>query len=186
MNDSQLTGSVVGAIPTLDVRDDLRNGREPFSKIMATAAQLQRGEKFLVIAPFEPAPLFRVLADRGFGRSARRTADGNWEVLFTLGDAQSAPAGETKATSEPVDGCGCGCAPCPAAETVDVDARGLEPPQPLVKILEALAVLPGGAECLARTDRRPMHLYAQLAERGFTGRTEEQEDGSFITRIRRD
>jgi uncharacterized protein (DUF2249 family) len=66
-----------------------------------------------------------------------------------------------------------------------VDARGLEPPQPLVKILEALSALPDGANCLARTDRRPMHLYAQLAERGFTGQTEEQEDGSFITRIHR-
>jgi uncharacterized protein (DUF2249 family) len=54
-----------------------------------------------------------------------------------------------------------------------------------VKILEALSALPDGADCLARTDRRPMHLYAQLAERGFTGQTEEQEDGSFITRIHR-
>ena len=66
-----------------------------------------------------------------------------------------------------------------------VDARGLEPPQPLVKILEALAGLPEGARLRARTDRRPMHLYAQLQERGFVGETEEQEDGSFVTHIRR-
>jgi uncharacterized protein (DUF2249 family) len=183
MNDSQLAGSARETIPTLDVRDDLRNGREPFSKIMATAAQLPRGEKFLLIAPFEPAPLFRVLADRGFGYSTRQTADGNWEVLFTLNDTESVPARDIRAAD--ASGCGCGCSPRPAAETVDVDARGLEPPQPLVKILEALSALPDGADCLARTDRRPMHLYAQLAERGFTGRTEEQEDGSFITRIHR-
>jgi hypothetical protein len=29
-----------------------------------------------------------------------------------------------------------------------------------------------------------MHLYAQLEERGFTAETEEQNDGSFITKIR--
>ena len=68
---------------------------------------------------------------------------------------------------------------------VTVDARGLEPPQPLVVILEALANLAEDGEMCAHTDRRPMHLYAQLEERGFTGETKEQNDGSFITTIRR-
>jgi len=72
-----------------------------------------------------------------------------------------------------------------SAETVEVDARGLEPPQPMVRILEALARLPAGAELRARTDRRPMHLYPLLAERGFTADTQEQSDGSFLTFIRR-
>lgn len=66
-----------------------------------------------------------------------------------------------------------------------VDARGLEPPQPLVVILESLARLPEGTALRARTDRRPMHLYALLKARGFTGETEEQSDGSFVTTIRR-
>jgi len=69
-------------------------------------------------------------------------------------------------------------------ETIDIDARGLEPPQPIVTILEALERLPNGAQLRARTDRRPMHLYAQLEERGFVGDTEAQPDGSFVTRIR--
>ena len=68
---------------------------------------------------------------------------------------------------------------------VTLDARGLEPPQPLVVILEALAGLREGAELRARTDRRPLHLYALLEQRGFTGATQEQNDGSFITTIRR-
>jgi TusA-related sulfurtransferase len=68
---------------------------------------------------------------------------------------------------------------------VMLDARGLEPPQPLVVILEALESLPPGVPLRACTDRRPMHLYALLEQRGFTGETEEQHDGSFITTIRR-
>lgn len=72
-----------------------------------------------------------------------------------------------------------------SAETVEVDARGLEPPQPMVRILEALVGLPTGAVLRARTDRRPMHLYPLLAERGFQAETQEQSDGSFLTLIRR-
>jgi uncharacterized protein (DUF2249 family) len=55
----------------------------------------------------------------------------------------------------------------------------------MVKILEALVALPAGAELRARTERRPMHLYPHLEERGFTAATEEQSDGSFLTHISR-
>lgn len=66
---------------------------------------------------------------------------------------------------------------------VNLDARGLEPPQPMVAILEALASLPTGAELHARTDRQPLYLYARLAERGFQGQTAQESNGSYLTRI---
>jgi len=69
--------------------------------------------------------------------------------------------------------------------TVQVDARGLEPPQPMVTILEALNALPPGAQLHAHTDRRPMHLYPLLEQRGFSATTEAEADGSFLTIIRR-
>ncbi len=68
---------------------------------------------------------------------------------------------------------------------IEVDARGLEPPQPMVRILEALSALPGEATLRAHTDRRPLHLFPLLAERGFQAESEEHSDGSFITHIRR-
>lgn len=68
---------------------------------------------------------------------------------------------------------------------VDVDARGLEPPQPMVRILEALSALPADAGVRARTDRRPVHLHAAVAQRGFTAEIQAQPDGSFVTHIRR-
>ena len=52
-------------IVTLDVREDIRNGREPFAKIMQTIASLKNDDQLLLIAPFEPAPLFALLAQRG-------------------------------------------------------------------------------------------------------------------------
>jgi len=166
-------------IVNLDVRDDIRNGREPFSKIMGAVAQLRPDESLLLLAPFEPKPLFDVMAGRGFGHAARRNASGDWEVLFTRErDENAAPRIKP-------DSAACGCSATRPVSVVEIDARGLEPPQPLLVILEVLAALPENAELRARTDRRPLHLYAQLEERGFVGETKEEENGSFITCIRR-
>lgn len=67
---------------------------------------------------------------------------------------------------------------------IELDARSFEPPQPLMKTLEAVATLPAGATLRVHTRWRPALLYAQLEERGFIGESEEQSDGSFITQIR--
>ena len=66
---------------------------------------------------------------------------------------------------------------------IELDARGFEPPQPLTKTLEAVATLSEGDTLRVHTRWRPALLYAQLAERGFTGESQEQSDGSFITHI---
>jgi uncharacterized protein (DUF2249 family) len=154
----------------LDVREDIRRGREPFSRIMQTVAQLGQDESLLLVAPFEPKPLFAVLAQQGFAPHPKPLASGDWEVLFSRKTATSSNAVDSRVAGNHI---------------VEVDARGLEPPQPMVKILEALAALPEDTELRARTDRRPMHLYPQLEQRGFSASSEEQADGSFITCIRR-
>jgi uncharacterized protein (DUF2249 family) len=165
-------------IVTVDVRDDIRSGREPFSKIINAAAALQTNEQLLLIAPFEPVPLFRVMEKQGFRHMVQSNKPGDWEVLF-IRQPDAQPADAAPATT-------CSGASAPGStEIVEVDARGLEPPQPMVKILESLAALPAGAELRACTDRRPIHLYAQLQERGFAAVTEEQPNGSFFTHIRR-
>ena len=68
---------------------------------------------------------------------------------------------------------------------IELDARGLEPPQPLMKILETVVTLPAGATLRAHTRWRPALLYAELESRGFIGESEAQSDGSYITHIRR-
>jgi len=100
-------------------------------------------------------------------------AGGDWEVRFRRtgpGRAETIPSIPAKA-------------PCQAVD-VELDARGLEPPQPMVKIFEALAVLPAGATLHARMDRRPMHLFPKLEARGFRADCAEQPGGGFLTVIR--
>ncbi len=164
---------------TLDVRADLRAGREPFSKIMEAVAALVAEQSLRILAPFEPLPLIKLLGRQGFQYTASADAAGDWEVLFTRRSG-----GSPVEVRPPVPLPGGGITAGQPLEIIELDARGLEPPQPLVTILEALGTLPAQAELSAHTDRRPMHLYAQLEERGFTGESQEQSDGSFITHIR--
>lgn len=174
---------------TLDVREEIRNGGDPFSRIMNTVAALHPDGEMLLLAPFEPTPLFSVLRKHGFSHVSRRTQSGDFEVLFTR-DSKAQPNWNEKrdhgiSPANPVEPRCRQDAGSTLAQIVEVDARGLEPPQPLVKILEAVAALPHGTELHGLTDRRPMHLYAQLEERGFAAATQEQPNGSFRTRIYR-
>lgn len=166
---------------SLDVRADIRNGGDPFAKIMSAIARLKAGESLLLTAPFAPVPLFHVLAKKGFKHTARTIPGGDWEVLFEPETGSPAP----EIANTPTKDCNGGIQPTRPDQIIHLDARGLEPPQPMISILEALSTLPTGAELHAQTDRRPLHLYAQLEERGFTGQTEKTNDGSFITHIRR-
>lgn len=159
---------------TLDVREDIQRGREPFSRIMQVVASLGAGDDLVILAPFEPTPLYAVLAQRGFFHQSKETESGDWQVRFSREGQESDVAKSQPSSPGPAE-----------VLELEVDTRGLEPPQPLVKVLEAVANLPQGVTLLARTDRRPMHLYAQLEERGFQSDTEEAPDGSFITYVRR-
>lgn len=67
---------------TVDVREDIRQGREPFRKIMAAVDRLRPDETLLLIVSFEPLPLYRVMAQNGFSHWAEHTADGDWKVYF--------------------------------------------------------------------------------------------------------
>ena len=163
----------------LDVREDIRNGREPFSKILSAAAALRADQKLLLLAPFEPIPIVHTLARQGFRHTSVAKPTGDWEVLFVRDCSAEQGASE----AERLTGSSGGLATRVAEEVLDLDARGLEPPLPMIKILEAVATLPTRAKLRARTDRRPLHLYSQLEERGFAAQTEEQTDGSYITCI---
>jgi len=170
-------------ILTLDVRSDFRSGLHPCDKIQNALGRVGHGETLRLLVPFEPVPLFEVARSKGLGHKARLTPDGDWEVLFSR--QPEIEEENARSLMHKINSCGCGCSATEPTEIVDVDARGLEPPQPMVKILEALTALPEGAALDARTDRRPIHLYPMLQARGFAGDSKEQGDGSFITHIRK-
>lgn len=67
----------------------------------------------------------------------------------------------------------------------ELDLRGLEPPEPMLRILDAFERLPAGAGFRALTERRPLLLYPELEVRGARFASEELGDGSWVTSIAR-
>jgi uncharacterized protein (DUF2249 family) len=163
---------------TIDVRPDIERGEEPFTKIMRAVSQLVPGQHLLLLVPFEPVPLYRVMAAHGFSHSEERAPSGHWEVLFEREDV-AAPVIETVSAPDTCQGV------LTKARCMEIDARGLEPPMPMVRILEAIERLPGETALLARTDRRPAFLLDELPNRGFAGETKQTPDGSYVTHIQR-
>ena len=72
-----------------------------------------------------------------------------------------------------------------AARTVTIDVRGLEPPLPLVRVLERLETLRDDERLEMIHDRRPMLLYPQLEARGFAHATDEPAPGVIRVMITR-
>jgi hypothetical protein len=59
----------------------------------------------------------------------------------------------------------------------------MEPPGPLLRILNMLETLGAGQRLIAHIDREPLLLYPELLERDWTYEGASQPDGSFIIQI---
>jgi len=155
----------------LDVREDIRRGQEPFARIMAAVNALADDQVLVLRVPFEPIPLYGVLGKRGFAHRTERRALDDWSVSFYR---DAAPHGAPTAVPAP-----------PGRRRTVLDVRGLEPPQPMLRVLQEIDRLGPGAELEVHHDRRPIFLYPQLDERSFVHETDEPEPGLVRILIRR-
>lgn len=71
-----------GRIHDLDVRDQLRQGGEPFERIMAAGGGISDDGVLRVRAIFEPRPLYAVMASRGFESWTEKLGEEDWRVWF--------------------------------------------------------------------------------------------------------
>lgn len=176
-------------IVELDVREDLRAGREPFSRIMAAQRSLPDGGVLRLRAIFEPVPLYAVLEAQGLGHWAERRAADDWVVWF-----YPAADGRPAATASDADDVADGAAAMDGAAALDgpaegdvvvLDVRGLEPPEPMVRTLERLETLAAGATLLQINERVPQFLLPQLRARGFAYEIQREAAGPVRVFIRR-
>lgn len=72
-----------------------------------------------------------------------------------------------------------------ACRTLTLDVRGLEPPLPMVLVLERLETLTPDEQLEVVHERRPLFLYPQLDERGAQHETDEPEPGLVRITIRK-
>ena len=172
----------------VDVRDDLRQGREPLARIMAAVSALREDEVLRVRAIFEPVPLFTLLAQRGFAHESTGHAPDDWSVWFWRENADASPAmrkserptssrpSSSSAANKPVTSAG-------ESETVWLDVRGLQPPEPLMRTLAALETLPAGHQLMHVNSSVPKLLLPMLAERGFACELDESHADQVLLRI---
>src|SRR5436190_1386296 len=62
---------------------------------------------------------------------------------------------------------------------IELDVRGLEPPQPILAILKKVGELPAEVNLKVQIDSNPWQLYDLLQQRGFFYRAEKLADGSY-------
>ena len=69
-------------------------------------------------------------------------------------------------------------------EEILIDARGLEPPEPMERVMQVLALLRPGQGIRMLLHREPFPLYPLLADRGYHHDTRMEDDGSYVILIR--
>lgn len=153
------------AVQTLDVRPAIAAGEEPFPAIMAAIRGLPPGGVLRLLAPFEPAPLLRLLGGRGWRTHVAwdgETCQASFWMPPVQGEIEPQVAGDRLVKG-------------PDGAVLDV--RGLEPPEPLMRVLGALE----DASNLPLTvvhHREPALLFPKLQERGL--RWEITRDGDDV------
>lgn len=167
----------------LDVREELRAGREPFSTIMRAVGAMKQGDVLRLRTTFEPVPLFHVLGKRGLTREVVEHGPEDWSTWFWRPadgstpepDTPPAPQAGVTMPSQGADG----------TPLTWLDVRGMEPPEPMLQTLTALESLPDGQELVQLNVRVPRFLLPMLDERGFSYEVDESTAGRVLVHIRR-
>lgn len=160
----------------LDVREV--SCREKHPLIFRRWTELPVGSHFVLVNDHDPVPLYYQFAGQYPGAFT-------WEYLvagpdeFQVKITRVAATKGSVALRPPTGGCGS------VRSDALLDVRGLEPPEPMMRILAALETLAPGAQLRALTDRKPVHLLAELDSRGFTHASHEQADGSWLNTFKK-
>ncbi len=160
----------------LDVRPMIEKGEEPFQAIMKAVKGLGDGQYLRLVNSFEPVPLYAVLGKQGFEIFAE-TKDGIWNIYFKKpsGKGSVPPAGvKTDSPSDDLFD-----RMVVRKPRVEVDVRGLMPPEPMIRIFEELNSLPPGGVIFVHHHREPVMLYDKLRERGYEGVTRKLGDSDY-------
>jgi uncharacterized protein (DUF2249 family) len=161
-------------IVELDVRPYLRKKVEPFQIIMDTVKKLSKEDTFVLHATFKPTPLLGVMKTKGFVSRTEKLDSDHWVVTFVHKSRKQdfeedvpSPAANRRSSrgdSEP--------------KVFELDNRGLEPPQPMIRTLSKLEASAPGDKVIIHNDRVPVFLIEELNTLGYPYSVEEQPDGS--------
>lgn len=158
----------------LDVRSVLAGGTDPFQLIMGKIKELKEGQVLEIINTFTPAPLITVLKRQGFSAYTELVNDQLVHTFFYKDpDAQGPVAVANESIRSHWDEINARF----ADNLVFADVRGLEMPEPMIRILAELDILPEGKALFVYHKKLPVFLLPELAERKFDYRVNEIAPG---------
>ncbi len=175
-----ITDIDAGDIIGLDVRPILAGGADPLEQILAHVAELPPDAILRIEAPFDPVPLRRLLAGRGYGSSSRQISEHHWQIFFKKQDTPPLPDLIDLPDFPMVwrDG------------ILEMDLRGLMPPDPLVAVLKVIESGRGWADnnpvFTVWLSRDPIYLHPELVERQWHTEMIRQDSDGLLIRIIRD
>ena len=166
-----------GQVPErMDVRPLLARGVDPLVQILARVDSLPENAILQIDAPFDPLPLRRLMADRGYDSAPVQLSADHWQVSFRKQDGVKLPdfpdLPDFPVTSH--DG------------RIEMDLRGLTPPNPMIAVLKLIESGRAGDGFTVWLDRDPIYLHPELTERHWRAEIVENTGEGVRVRISRE
>ena len=155
----------------LDVRPIINSGADPLKNILSKIKELKAGEVLEIKNSFEPIPLYTVLGKKGFSHWTERE-DGIFKVYFYKEKDINVTEFEKYDSSKKIN-------ENDFETIIELDVHELQPPEPMMKILENLSRVNDKSVMLVYHHREPVLLYPKLEERGYYAYCEKIGDESF-------
>jgi uncharacterized protein (DUF2249 family) len=158
-------------ISLFDVRPLIDAGQDPLSEILAKVKQVKKGEVLIIKNSFEPIPLYSVLEKKGFSHWTDK--EENCFVVWFYKEKEMAfePASAFD-SSKKFDESN-------YDNIIEIDVHDLQPPEPMMKILENLNRVDEKSLMLVHHHREPVLLYPRLDERGYRAYCEKIGDENY-------
>ena len=184
-------------IQVFDARPFLDEGKDPFLAIQEKLRALGPGEALEVVLDFAPLPLIDIFGKAGYHYCMRHEAGGTVHTLFFNPENRGGfwrrlrrrfhggGRGHRAGRSLPVAPEGQVLGPevleqkrqAAGDKIRHLDVRGLEMPQPMMQILEALPTVGDDEVLFVEHERIPQYLLPELEKRGFSIAARTAPDG---------
>lgn len=166
----------IGEIVDLDVREMLKQSKDPFNVIMAAIEKLPLGSSLNIINTFEPIPLINILTKKGY---AYKTVQKEKMLVYTyFKKINSTINQETSKEKNPIEYTSEQLLEKYKSKIKEISVKHLEMPLPMVTILSELSSLPADHLLYVHHKKTPQFLFPELVERKFNWHIEEESENN--------
>ena len=157
---------------TLDVRPILASGEDPLKQILVITSDLSNDDIFRLEAPFNPHPLRKMMAGKGYESYGMELGSRHWQIFFKHQNNVTLPPLPDISDLPPF--------PLYWQDNIlEMDLRRLEPPNPMIAILKTIESGQAGDAFHVKLVRDPIYLYPELAERHWQAKVIEENENDL-------